>query len=188
VTHLVRAEWEVRNVESHAACSAFIVSTHYAAGTANTSVARHGLYRQGESDLMGVAMWMPPTPTAARAVAGDQWRGVLALSRLAVAEGQPTNAASFLLGAAMRMVDRERWPVLLTYADTRLGHTGAIYKATNWTCEGMTPAGDVWLMPDGSQRGRKRGGRNISAAEMREMGATPAPKAPKIRYVHRVAA
>ena len=133
----------------------------------------------------GAALWIPPTRTAGEAVAGDAWAGVLALSRLVVAPEMPTNAASFLLGGSMRQIDRDRWPVLLTYADTRQGHTGAIYRATNWTCDGPVPAGDVWIDGTGRQRGRKRGNRTLSAAEMRAAGFERAPAAPKIRFVHR---
>ena len=84
----------------------------------------------------------------------------------------------------MRLIDRSRWPVLVTYADTRLGHTGAIYKATNWRCDGEVPAGDVWIGKGGEQRGRKRGPRTLLASEMRELGFIRASPMPKIRYVH----
>jgi len=36
----------------------------------------------------------------------------------------------------MSMLDRKTWPVLLTYADTGQGHTGAIYLATGWEPDG----------------------------------------------------
>lgn len=179
---ILKDEWSVESI-SHADAVACVESWHYAAGASNTSVARHGLFSLG-GELCGAALWMPPTPAAGKAVAGDEWRGVLSLSRLVVAPDLPTNAASFLLGRSMRMVDRKRWPVLLTYADTRLGHTGAIYRATNWTDQGEVPAGDVWIGPDGQQRGRKRGGRNLTADEMRALGFRRAPNLPKRRFVH----
>lgn len=188
--HLVTREWEVLVVGEHAEAVAFLRSAHYAKGASNTSTYRHGLYPITDlwpfrAPLAGVAMWMPPTRVTAESVAlrGD-WEGVLCLSRLAVAEGVPTNGASFLLGRSMRMIDRRRWPVLLTYADTAEGHTGAIYKATNWTCLGEVDAGDTWTTPDGVMRGRKRGGRTLTRAEMVAAGCVQRPCAPKIKYVH----
>ncbi len=175
----------MRPVIAHGEVAAMIGDEHYAGGAPNTSTYRHGLYRAGVEILahpFGVTLWLPPTRPAAEAVAGDDWRGVLALSRLVVLPEVPTNGASFLLGRSMRMIDRARWPVLVTYADTRLGHTGAIYKATNWICDGPVPAGDVWLDSRGRQAGRKRGGRNLSADQMRALGYKRAPAAPKIRY------
>jgi hypothetical protein len=187
--HLRGAEWEVRPVP-RAEAAQLVKLFHYSGSCANTCVASHGLYRRDEGVLgrpYGAAMWMPPLPPAGRAVVrGDEdWRGVLVLSRLVVAPEVPTNGASFLLGRSMKLLDRSRWPVLLTYADTRLGHTGAIYKATNWQAEGSVAAGDVWIGPDGEQGGRRRGPRCLSVGEMRAAGFERAPAAPKIRFVHR---
>jgi hypothetical protein len=42
---------------------------------------------------------------------------VLALSRLAVDDAAPGNAATFLMSRSIRAVDRARWPHLVTYAD-----------------------------------------------------------------------
>ena len=176
------ADWTVGPVD-HADAVDFITRTHYAGGAPNTSVARHALRRRGCDDVLGVALWLPPTKNAAASVA-DDWRGVLALSRLCVAATAPRNGASFLLARSMRMLDRGRWHTLLTYADTSLGHSGAIYLATNWRRLGEVPGSDNWIDADGVRRGRKRGGRNLSVAEMRDRGFTRLPTAPKVKFVH----
>lgn len=189
MTHLRAVEFEVLSVGQGEAVE-FLARVHYAKGAPNTSVYRHGLYRSDplmgplRGELLGVALWLPPTRRAAESVAGEQWRSVFVLSRLAVDPTVPTNGASFLLGRSMRAVDRRRWPVLLTYADTALGHTGAIYRATNWTCVGEVAAGDTWVDADGRQWGRKRGGRSLTRAEMEERGLTRRGPAPKIKFVH----
>ena len=186
-SHLRAECWTVDPIVDHADAASFVARVHYSRSAANTSTYRHGLYRSGNDalrDLFGVALWQPPTRTAAESVAGADWRGVLCLSRLALDPAVPTNGASFLLGRSMKLIDRDRWPVLLTYADTSHGHTGAIYKATNWTCLGPSPAGDVWIGPNGEQRGRKRGGRTLTAAEMTAAGFTRLPSLPKIKFVH----
>ena len=181
---LDRREWFVEDQLSHGEAASFVVANHYSRSCANTSTARHGLRRDGVDRLWGAALWMPCTPTAARAVGGTP-SSVLALSRFVVDDAVPKNGASFFLGGAMRMLDRSRWPILLSYADMRLGHSGAIYRAANWECDGEVPGGDVWLDARGVQRGRKRGGRNLSVLEMRERGFVKAPAFPKIRFVHR---
>jgi len=180
-------DWAIRNC-TQAEAEAFIETTHYTQGAPNTSVARHALIRTDDPwRITGVALWLPPTKPAAVSVCatGDDWRGVLALSRLCIAPGAPTNAASFLLGRSMTKLDRNTWHTLLTYADTAQGHTGAIYRATNWTCLGEVPGSDAWAAPDGERRGRKRGGRNMTAQQMRDAGFTRLPAAPKIKFVHR---
>lgn len=183
------SDWEVRGVFSHGEARRLVAGWHYAKGAPNTSTYRHGLYRRGEllhGDALGIALWIPPTRSAAEALAGECWGQVLSLSRLVVAPECPVNAASFLLGGSMRLINRERWPVLVTYADTNQGHTGAIYKATNWRCDGLVPAGDVWSGPDGQLQGRKRGGRTLTVDQMRSAGFTRRPALPKIRFVHDV--
>lgn len=185
MAHLSRADYRVTSCTQTEARE-FIERTHYAGGCPNTSVYRHALRSVfNDEKLLGVAMWLPPTRRAAESVNRVNPRGVLALTRLCVVDGMPTNSASFLLGRSMRLVDRDIWPTLLTYADTREGHTGAIYKATNWACLGEVPGSDSWQHAiTGERRGRKRGKRNLSAVEMAEAGFVRLPAMPKIKYVH----
>ena len=188
---LRKGDWLIQSVTTHGEAVGFIRRHHYSRSAPNTSTYRHGLWRDDPAirplvaDLLGVALWIPPTRAAAETVA-DDWQGVLSLSRFAVHPDAPPNAASFLLGGSMRLIDRGRWPVLLTYADTNQGHSGGIYKATNWECLGEVPAGDVWLSPTGEQRGRKRGGKTLVRTQMVAAGYEQVPAAPKIKFVHRV--
>lgn len=180
--NLHRGDYEVHNAP-RADAVRLIRQWHYSRSASNTATYCHGLYVAGlMGELVGAAIWLPPTKGAARTV-NEHWQGVLSLSRLVVAPWLPTNAASFLLGRSMRLLDRDRWPTLVTYADTKQGHTGAIYKATNWVCLGPVPAGDTWVGPNGEQRGRKRGGRTLTVEEMRAAGFTRSPAAPKIKFV-----
>lgn len=186
MAHLRSDDWVVQSCP-HSMAVGLIKRQHYAKGAPNTGTYIHGLFRSNcwplVADIMGAALWIPPTRTAAESVAGDDWQGVLCLSRLVIHPDVPTNGASFLLGRSMQMIDRDRWPYLLTYADTGQGHTGAIYKATNWTELGCGPASDTWTMPDGQQVGRKRGGRTLLAAELEAVGAVR-QMSQKVKFVH----
>ncbi len=156
---------------------------HYSRSVPNTATYCHGLF-DPHGLQAGAAIWIPPTRAAAERLASDDWRGVLSLSRLVVTPDVPGNGASFLLGRSCALVDRRRWPWLVTYADSRLGHDGGIYRATNWVDEGLIPAGDVWVHREsGIQRGRKRGGRTMLAAEMVAAGFERMPAMPKRRFV-----
>lgn len=185
---LNKQDWEVRHIPQHFEAENFIRLMHYSRSCPNTSTYRHGLYRTGEffSLVQGVGLWIPPTRTAAEAIAGDDWEGVLALSRFCVAPEVPRNGASFLLGRSMRMIDRRRWPVLVSWADTNEGHTGAIYLAANWKSDGEVAAGDVWTTPDGQLVGRKRGRFTLTKTQMQDRGYVRRPSAAKIRFVHTV--
>lgn len=182
--HLRKEDWRVEAC-SQVEAREFIERTHYTGASPNTAVARHALLPADGDEIMGVALWLPPTRVAAESVNRENPRGVLALSRLCVAEGMPTNSASFLLGNSMKMIDRKLWSTLLTYADTREGHTGAIYRATNWTCLGEVQGRPAWQHKvTRERRGKKRGSRNISTEEMEVLGFERLAPVPKIKYVH----
>lgn len=136
------------------------------------------MYRTRDGVLVGAAMWMPPTATAAKALAkrllGDaaRHREVLVLSRLVVVPGEPQNAAGILLAASTRAVLRDpRWSLLVTYADQAQGHSGTIYKATNWTIDGETKPQTKWTI-DGRQVSRLST-HSRTVADMRALGAVP---------------
>lgn len=160
---------------------------HYAAGAANTATYLHGLWPADsfwEQDCRGVAWWIPPTRGAGEALAGEEWEGVLALSRLCVEPGMPGNSATFLMARSTALVDRERWPWLVTYADSWRGHTGAIYRATGWEPAGTTKPEAVWTL-NGRMVARKAGQRTRTKAEMEALGAVMVGRFSKERFIRR---
>jgi hypothetical protein len=172
VTKLRREDWEVRPVDI-AVARRLVEDFHYAAGASNTAVALHGLFRAGEifdEQCQGVAWWIPPTKQAAEASFPERWQGVLSLSRLVIAPGVPSNACTFLLARSRRMISAEEWPCLITYADDWRGHTGAIYRADNWTYMGKTKPEGTYIR-DGRMIARKRGDKTRTHAEMLALGA-----------------
>lgn len=156
---------------------------HYSGGGSNTRTYCHGLYRKDCNDVFGIAWWIPPTKSAALAAYPANWKGVLALSRLVILPGTPSNACSFLIAKSRKLIDRSKWPCLLTYADTWRGHTGAIYKADNWQYTGMTKPERTYVL-DGRMISRKAGPKTRTHKEMLELGAQLVGSFPKHRYVH----
>lgn len=185
--HLRAADWMVAGIGLDQARQ-LIEDYHYARGTANTATFRHGLFlREGwPLDVLGAAVWIPPTRTAAEAtlrqleIEGD-WRRVLSLSRLVVHPSVPTNGASFLIGRSISIIRQSRdWDILVTYADERQGHTGAIYKATNWRYVGESLA-DAWQL-NGRLVSRKAGPKTRTRSEMSELGAIELDSMPKRKF------
>lgn len=80
-------------------------------------------------------VWQPPPPGAAKATCPEAPQGVLALSRM-VAVPRTERVLQHIskpLRRQMRMlIDRTRWPVLITYSDEGQGHTGHVYKCSGW--------------------------------------------------------
>lgn len=169
---------------SHQAAVEAVERWHYAEGAANTSVAAHCLFRNGE--VVGVALWMPPTPQAQKSVAAslgrEDWKNVLALSRLVVKPGEPQNAAGMLLAGSMRRLPG-RWRTLVTYADTRQGHSGTVYKATNWVNQGLMRGAPTFVDAEGKQVSQKRAGVTRTVAQMKALGYRYLKAVPKWRFV-----
>jgi hypothetical protein len=179
-------DWEVRGVDI-AIAQRLVILHHYARGTSNTKTHLHGLFPAGalfDEECVGAAWWIPPTKAAAKALAGDRWQGVLALSRLVIAPHVGGCAATFLMGRSIRLIDRARWPYLVTYADEWRGHGGGIYRGTGWVDEGLTSPEAVYTI-DGRMTARKAGGKTRTHAEMMALGATFEGRFAKRRFTMR---
>jgi hypothetical protein len=86
--------------------------------------------------LLGVVVYaLPPRETMKR-YGGETWE----LARLWVDDSVPRNAETYLIGRSIRHIARHFPAVvaLVSYADPSQGHTGLIYKASNWTADGRT--------------------------------------------------
>lgn len=146
----------------------------------------HGLYSGDE--IKGVAAWMPPISGSAKSFDCEP-NQVLSLSRLVVIPNMPTNSASFLLGRAIRLIKRlNRFKYLVTFADTRFGHTGTIYKATNWEYVGQVKGGPTYVDKHGmivSVKGGK-GSKTRTRSQMESMGYTMLPGVPRHKFIMRL--
>lgn len=183
---LNKKEWTVANCPIEKAVQ-LVADHHYAKGASNTRTYLHGLYPavwHWYDQCVGVAWWIPPTKSCAQSLAGDGWQGVLSLSRLVIEPGVPKNAATFLMSKSMKMIDRDRWPVLVTYADEWRGHSGAIYKACGWAYDGTTAPQPCYVR-NGVMMARKRGNMTRTHAQMLEIGCDFVGRFRKHRFVHR---
>ncbi len=93
-----------------------------------------GVYEEGR--VVAAYLWQPPPPGAARKVCPEAPYGVLALSRMvAVPRGDRAlrHVSVPLRWMMHNVLDRGRWPVLITYSDESVGHTGYVYRCSGWT-------------------------------------------------------
>lgn len=147
---------------------ALVEKYHYSRGASNTRTDLHGFRKDGR--LIAVAWWLPPTRVACESVNSQEWKKVVSLSRLVVHPSEPKNVCSMLIGASIRQLKKEgRWKTLVTYADHSQGHTGAIYRATNWEYAGTTGPYPKWVDATGKQTACKAT-KNRRKAEMEALG------------------
>lgn len=79
--------------------------------------------------------WQPPALGGARKACPEAPEAVLALSRMVAVpreERRLRHISKALRYQMKHLIDRTRWPVLVTYADESLGHTGYVYKCSGW--------------------------------------------------------
>lgn len=106
---------------------------HAYAGLSSSSTYAFAVEEHGR--LVAAFTWQPPPVGAARAVCQEEPAAVLALSRMVAVphEERELRHISKPLRMQMRkLIDRTRWPVLVTFSDEGLGHTGYVYKCSGW--------------------------------------------------------
>lgn len=184
--NLSKHDYEVRTAP-FADCRDLISRIHYSGGCANTAVFRHGLFRREDNRLVGAALWMPPLAAAAKSHNPQEPRRVITLSRLAIEDDIPRNAESFLVGRSIRLIRADgRYNTLITFADDFARHTGGIYHALGFEYLGPSKEGHTWVNAEGVRRGKKRGPRNLTNAEMEAEGFTLVSEDIKHRFRKRI--
>lgn len=167
---LLKNEWEIREIPLPIA-DKFVEQWHYAQKAGKVAHKCFGLFYKGDPyTLHGVSVWNVPPLGAAKSV-DKCHRNVLALSRFCLIEGRPENAGSFLISKSIKSLDSRKWRTLLTYADTALNHNGGLYRASNWTYEGLTGKNPMFWDPiNNCMKSRKSGANNYSKTQMLKMG------------------
>lgn len=109
---------------------------HGYGGAGSTAVYCFGVYE--DERIVAAFAWQPPAAGAALSVCPEVPGGVLALSRMVAVPKSDRRLAHIskpLRVIMRRLIDRTRWPVLITYSDESMGHTGHVYKCSGWQPE-----------------------------------------------------
>ena len=136
--------YEVRHVERRAIAD-FIEQWHYS-GSINGCIADY-CFSLHDGDRMIGAMFY------GRMAMAGQWKrfaekesDVTELRRLCCIDDTPKNTESFFIGATLRWLKRNTaHRIVVSYADAEHGHTGTIYRASNFTLEGKRAGARVIL-------------------------------------------
>ena len=134
----------------------FIEKHHYSHNVNGVqSLYHYGLFTEGNFGLpkmIGAMMYahpsMPATAAKYNPINPDK---CLELRRLVCIDDTPKNTESYFIGKTFKLLkqttDKE---VIVSFADQHHGHTGVIYKATNFDYLGETKPGRI-LMVDGKE-------------------------------------
>lgn len=131
----IKEKYEVRTVQSWE-CKEWLLWKHYAKRMPSISYA-FGLY-DIEKHLVGVmTIGKPASPSLCTGVCGAEYSSfVFELNRLVVNEGLGKNVLSFFVANAFKLIADDL--IVVSYADSALGHHGYIYQATNWIYTGLS--------------------------------------------------
>lgn len=105
---------------------------------------------------------------------GDSDQEVMELRRLVLIDDTPRNSESFFIGKTLRWLKKHTdVKVVVSYADPNYGHSGVIYRASNFTHVGMTSPGRVIMYQgrkyhDKAIRTKYRGKLKPFAVELRK--------------------
>ena len=126
-------------------CKAWLLQKHYAKRIPSISYS-FGLFI--DNNLEGIITYgSPPSQSLCIGICGEEYRGmVLELNRLAINSTAPKNSASKLVGKTLKMLPRDS--IIVSYADTSMGHVGKIYQATNFIYTGLSDKRTEWRMKD----------------------------------------
>ena len=161
----------------------WILNRHYAHRMPSVSYA-FGLF--DGLDCVGVVTYgLPASPHLCQGLCGPGYANVVVeLNRLCV-NSTGHNASGVLVSGSLRLLPDPL--IVVSFADTRMGHVGTVYQATNWLYLGQTDAGRKTPRPDrigdrdlhGRHACRIQGTDKVDV----ELG-TLVPRAPKHRYVY----
>lgn len=127
----------------------------YALGVFYKDEDANAFFDGAEEKLIGVITYAHPVSNRAiGSICGEgvfELDEVLELVRLFIHDGYGKNIESYVIGQSFEWLRQndKRVKVLVSYADPEAGHTGRIYRATNWIYQGC---GVSKLMPDYSIR------------------------------------
>lgn len=110
-----------------------MVEEHHAYAGIGTTTYCFCVYE--EDRMVAAFSWLPPPAGAAKAICPEAPFAVLALSRMVAVPKNERKLKHISLPLKLQMnsiLDRTRWPVLVTYSDEGLGHNGFVYQCSGW--------------------------------------------------------
>lgn len=104
------------------------------------------LFKEGNfgiPEMIGVCIYTRPAgPSAGQSYWPQAPDKVLELRRLCLIDDTPKNAESFFVGWTIRWLKKNTdWEYIISYADEEQGHSGVIYRASNFKYLGKTSPG-----------------------------------------------
>jgi hypothetical protein len=136
----MKESWSVIEIPHYQAYP-WLLKKHYAKRIPNIMYS-YGLFVDGVAQGV-ITYGTPPSPALAIGLCGEQYKDiVLELNRLCLDEGHDKNLPSSLVSRSLKMLPRPS--IVVSYADTSMGHIGYVYQATNFLYTGLSDQHSMW--------------------------------------------
>jgi hypothetical protein len=142
---------------------------------------------------MGIITFgIPPSPELMRICGEEYAKSVLELNRLWCDDASPKNSESYLIAHSIKQLNRDKpdIKILVSFADTREGHLGYIYQATNWHFTGYSVPGGGSILIEGKEYHPKSLNNKYGTSEVSKLkeilninNIEYRPRSKKMRYV-----
>lgn len=163
---------------------AFIRENHYT-HTCHNGPMCYGMFHGDE--LVGVCAFANPCSENVRSsVYGESRKSeVTELHRLFIQDGTKTNAESWFIARALKLLKRDKpdYTAVISFSDATEGHTGTIYQATNALYQGVTSRNWFYRDQEGRLRHPRQNTVNISWDQAQEWGWAREKREAKRRYL-----
>lgn len=127
---------DVKGKDGHLECQRFIDENHYSKKCPINSELFYNMY--DGTKLIGSAVLSKPAGQRCQGVYSKTGKTVLELRRLCLIDDTPKNSESYFIGHILRDLKRKKiYDGVLSYADPEYGHSGIIYKASNFKYLGV---------------------------------------------------
>ena len=132
---MIKDDYHITEIDYKTAMKV-VVKCHYAHRVAPCTRA-FGLYSNKTGVLVGVVVYGSPVGRGlCEGICGkEEVDNVYELTRLYVDDGLEKNLESFLVANTLKLLDKE---IIVSYADTKWGHVGIVYQATNFYYTGLS--------------------------------------------------
>ena len=124
-------------------CTEWITQKHY---SRKMSIFWKGFGLVEDNTIQGVCVYGQPSPPIQKHAFVDRDFKLYELTRLVI-QSKTKNAASFLIGNSLKLLDKPC--AVVSYADSEYSHCGIVYQATNWLYTGSTVSHDHLYLIDG---------------------------------------
>lgn len=110
-----------------------------------------------ESELIGVCIYgKPASPALCKGIAGkEESSRVIELTRLFIEDITPKNTESWFVSRTFKLLkqitDKD---IIVSYADTSIGHKGTVYKALSFIYTGLSDKHKEWRLKDSLNHSR----------------------------------